>query len=127
VNDLSFRQLLDWGAERITLGWDYSLTLRALDVPASRIEWIVSGRVPLFTTEHCLWKANLVAPGKPCGKLCKVRPLKIRDRRGAIHSVRSDLFCRNIIESSELIDVGNPGVWHVRVENPIVGFVKEDI
>ncbi len=123
VNDLSLRQLFDWGVERITPGWD-------LDeehwkeffsrVPPSRIERIVGGRIPLFTVEHCLWKANLVAPGKPCGNLCKGQPLKIRDRRGAIHGVRSDLFCRNIVESSETIQLDElpPGLLHLRIENP---------
>ncbi len=121
VNDLSFRRLLDWGAERITLGFDldekqYAELLKR--IPVSRIERIVAGRIPLFSSEHCFWRANLVASGKPCGNLCRVQPLRIRDRVGAIHPVRSDFLCRNYVESAEpLLIERNPDVIrHLRIE-----------
>jgi putative protease len=131
INDLSFRQLLDWGAERITLGWDLD-EKQAEEllqyVPAEKIERIIAGRMPLFTMEHCLWRANLVKPGEPCNQLCRTRPLQIRDRRGAIHPVRSDMFCRNFVENAELIELKTfSPIWqHFRIEwdNALEGTFK---
>ncbi|MDR3233901.1 MAG: U32 family peptidase [Planctomycetaceae bacterium] len=118
INDLSFRQLLDWGAERITLGFDMNekqteYLLRY--IPARRIEQIVSGRFPLFTMEHCLWRANFLSENETCNKMCRSVPLDIKDRRGAVHTVRSDYFCRNIIERSGRYDA-EPLVEHIRYE-----------
>ncbi|GHT46261.1 collagenase [Planctomycetales bacterium] len=126
INSLSFQQVLDWGAERLTLGHDLNPDLNPnLDearyeellrqIPAERIEQIVIGRLPLFTMEHCLWRANLCKPQEPCNKICRSVPLQIEDRRGAVHSVRSDIFCRNIIERSEPIQ-SKPFVQHLRFE-----------
>lgn len=121
VNDLSFRWMLDQGADRVTPGWDLGPIDREewlRRVPTDQVERIVVGRVPLFSMEHCLWRANLVPPGKPCDRLCRTRPLKLRDRRGAIHSVRTDLLCRNYVENSaEIEPEENLAAWrHLRVE-----------
>lgn len=128
VNDLSFRQLLDWGVERITPGWDAPLeesrkNESALEdfvrqVPLERIERIIVGRLPLFTMEHCLWRGNLTKQGESCNRICRTQPLKIRDRRGALHTVRSDLLCRNIVENSEYYRLESaPDRWkHLRIE-----------
>jgi len=118
VNDLAFYQMLDWGAERITFGLDVNeeqmrnlLTL----VPPERVEQIVLGRVPLFTMEHCLWRAQFLKPEESCQKLCRTQPLQIQDRYGALHTVRSDFSCRNIVERSEPME-SLPLVSHMRVE-----------
>ena len=124
VNDLSVRQLLDWGVRRITPGWDIDAEQLAelveavpMTVPVERLEIVAVGRIPLFTMEHCLWRANLVDIDRPCDRLCERRSLKVRDRRGAIHSVRCDLFCRNIVEQSELLEFRPlSGCRHFRIE-----------
>ena len=118
INDLAFYQMLDWGAERITLGLDVSETQMAnllQLVPPERVEQIVLGRVPLFTMEHCLWQTQFLKPEEPCSKLCRTQPLQIQDRYGALHTVRADIFCRNIVERSEPLDV-SPLVSHLRIE-----------
>ncbi|MDR2705909.1 MAG: U32 family peptidase, partial [Planctomycetaceae bacterium] len=121
INDLSFHQVLEWGAERITPGWE--LDQKQFEelyrfVPAEKMERIIFGRIPLFTMEHCLWRTNLVKPNEPCHRLCRTQPLQLRDRRGAVHTVRSDLLCRNIIESAELIDLRTnvTNARHLRIE-----------
>jgi putative protease len=118
VNDLSFYQLLDWGADRITFGFDLDETQYAdllQIVSAEKVEQIIAGRLPLFTMEHCLWQRNFCLPGEPCNKICRSLPLQLKDRQGALHSVRSDIFCRNIVENSEPIHV-KPMTQHLRIE-----------
>ena len=129
VNDLAFWQLLDLVDTkllRITLGYDLDAdrmdTLSRM-IPADKIEFTVYGRAPLFTMEHCLWKANLVPPGAQCERICKTQTLKIRDRYGAIHTVRSDIHCRNIVENSTPFTLPEQlSVWiakglrHLRIE-----------
>lgn len=135
VNDLSFQQLLDFGVQRITLGWDLdeSRMSELLEkIPVSRVEMIVLGRVPLFTMEHCLWKANLLEENRPCSEMCRTRPLKVRDRRGAVHTVRSDPHCRNIVENGTPIPLSDRleswrerGVEHLRIEwDERLGFLR---
>ncbi|MCL2303876.1 MAG: U32 family peptidase [Planctomycetaceae bacterium] len=128
VNDLAFRQLEELGnVLRITPGPDLDeerMSAFLKIVPAERLEWIVQGRSPLFTMEHCLWKANLVPLGQPCEKICRTRSLRIRDRYGAIHPVRSDVHCRNIVENSQPISPPQclpqwieQGLQHLRIEH----------
>jgi len=118
INDIAFYQMLDWGAERITFGLDVNeeqmQNLLQL-VPPERVEQIVVGRVPLFTMEHCLWRTQFLQPEEPCEKLCRKQSLTIEDRYGALHTVRSDIFCRNIVERSEPIESA-PLVSHLRIE-----------
>ena len=118
INDIAFTTMLDWGAERVTFGLDMNETqiqhLLTL-VPPERVEQIVLGRVPLFTMEHCLWRTQFLKPEQPCQKLCRTQPLQIQDRYGALHTVRSDFFCRNIVERSEPLE-SPPHVTHQRIE-----------
>ena len=118
VNDLAFYQMLDWGAERVTFGLDVNeeqmRTLLKI-VPPERVEQIIQGRIPLFTMEHCLWRTQFLKPDEPCHKLCRTQPLQIQDRYGALHTVRPDIFCRNIVERSEPLEV-LPLVPHIRIE-----------
>ena len=118
VNDLAFYQMLDWGAERITLGLDLNekqMLSLLQQVPSEKVEQMVIGRVPLFTMEHCLWRTQFLQPDAPCHQLCRTEPLQIEDRYGARHTVRSDIFCRNIVERSEPIET-LPLVSHRRIE-----------
>ena len=118
INDLAFYQTLDWGAERITFGLDLNekqMSILLQHVPAERVEQIILGRVPLFTMEHCLWQTQFLQPGEPCEKMCRKQPLQIEDRYGALHTVRPDFFCRNIVERSELFEA-LPLVTHRRIE-----------
>lgn len=139
VNDLAFWQLLEWGhvLERITPGFDLDAERWATfleRIPAEKLEWVVQDRSPLFTMEHCLWKANLVSPERHCNKICRTRPLKIRDRYGAVHTVRSDCHCRNIVEdatpinvSQQLPDLIARGIRHLRIEwDDRLGFTHPD-
>ncbi len=120
TNDFSFRQLLDWGVARITPGPDLDdkhLAALAERVPAEKMEQILVGRIPLFTAEHCFWRANIVKPGKPCERICQRQRLKLRDRYGAVHGIRSDIFCRMIVENSEIIETAPQArCRHFRVE-----------
>ena len=118
VNDLSFYQMLDWGAERITFGLDVNekqMQHLLQLVPPECVEQIILGRVPLFTMEHCLWRTQFLKPEEPCNKVCRKQPLQIQDRYGALHTVRSDIFCRNIVERSEPLE-SLPLVSHLRIE-----------
>ncbi len=138
VNDLALRQLEELGnILRITPGFDLDEagTTDLLErIPANRVEKIVLGRPPLFSMEHCLWKANLVPAGQPCEKMCRTRPLRIRDRYGAVHTVRGDVHCRNIVESAEPITVPRSlpvwigmGLEHLRIEwDSRLGFAGPD-
>ena len=118
INDLAFYQMLDWGAERITFGLDVNekqmQNLLKL-VPLEHVEQIVLGRIPLFTMEHCLWRTQCLKSDEPCQKLCRSQPLQLHDRYGALHTVRSDIFCRNIVERSEPMEA-LPLVPHQRIE-----------
>jgi len=118
INDLAFYQMLDWGAERVTFGLDVNETQMAnllKLVPPERVEQIVLGRIPLFMMEHCLWRTQFLKPDEPCHKLCRRQPLQIQDRYGALHTVRPDIFCRNIVERSEPME-SLPLVPHLRIE-----------
>ena len=118
INDLAFHQMLDWGAERVTLGLDMNeKQMRNLlqHVPPERVEQVIVGRVPLFTMKHCLWKTQFLKPDEPCNKMCRNQPLQIEDRYRAVHTVRSDIFCRNIVERSEPLE-SPPLVSHLRIE-----------
>ncbi|MDR2345669.1 MAG: U32 family peptidase [Planctomycetaceae bacterium] len=120
INELSFHKLLEWGVERITPGFDLNQEqLESLcdKVPKSKVELIVFGRVPLFTMNHCLWRANIIPPNQPCKRICKQVPLKIKDRCGAIHSVRSDILCKNIIENAAEYSIKPiKGIRNLRIE-----------
>lgn len=110
VNDLAFSQMFELGTTlcRITPGFDLdearmdSLLER---IPTDRVEWILQGRGTLFAMEHCLWKANLVPPGQNCRKMCEKHPLKVRDGKGAVHTVRSDVMCRNFLENATPLEI----------------------
>jgi putative protease len=118
INDIAFYQMLDWGAERVTFGLDLNekqMKHLLQLVPPERVEQIIIGRVPLFTMEHCLWRTQFLQPDEPCRKLCRTQPLQIEDRYGALHTVRADIFCRNIIERSEPLE-SSPLVSHLRIE-----------
>ena len=118
INDLAFHQMLNWGAERVTFGLDLNekqMQNLLQYVPPERVEQIVVGRVPLFTMEHCLWRTQFLQPDEPCNKMCRKQALQIEDRYGALHTIRSDILCRNIVERSEPLE-SLPLVSHLRVE-----------
>ncbi|MDR0391685.1 MAG: U32 family peptidase, partial [Planctomycetaceae bacterium] len=120
INELSFQKLLEWGTKRITPSFDLNqeqIEKLCENIPISAVEQIVFGRIPLFTINHCLWRANIVPKGKPCEQICKHTTLKIKDRRDAIHSVRTDILCRNIIENAaEYSTKPINNIKHVRIE-----------
>ncbi|MDR3108499.1 MAG: U32 family peptidase [Planctomycetaceae bacterium] len=109
VNILALRQMIEFGASRVTNGWDLDSEqlnemLNSYPAAAEKLETVVIGRMPLFTMEHCLWRASSVPDGENCNALCRRQKLKVKDRRGALHTVRSDITCRNIIENATPID-----------------------
>ncbi|MCL2743387.1 MAG: U32 family peptidase [Planctomycetaceae bacterium] len=118
VNEISFSQLLDWGATRITPGFDCAADADFLkQFPTEKIERILTGRLPLFVMQHCLWKGNLVKNGEECERLCRSKPLKIKDRYGALHTVRSDVLCRNTVFNSDTFTAEQEsGIGHWRIE-----------
>ncbi|MDR2172162.1 MAG: U32 family peptidase [Planctomycetaceae bacterium] len=120
INELSFQKLLEWGVDRITPAFDLGadqMESFCNRIPKELVELIVFGRAPLFTMNHCIWRANIIPQGKPCGKICKKIPLKIKDRRGAIHTIRTDILCKNIIENAAEYEIKPiKGIKHIRIE-----------
>jgi putative protease len=128
VNVLALRQMIEFGASRVTNGWDLdneqlNKMLTIYPAVAEKFETIVLGRMPLFTMEHCLWRSSSVPDGENCNALCRRQKLKVKDRRGALHTVRSDITCRNIIENATPIDNTNAmvrqnkqGIKNFRIE-----------
>ncbi|MDO4558981.1 MAG: DUF3656 domain-containing protein, partial [Planctomycetia bacterium] len=127
TNDLTATQLLRWGADRITTAYDLNamgVSRLIRRIGPERVELIALGRVPMFFMEHCLWRANLVAPdADSCGRICRERPLLIQDRFGCEHPVTTDPFCRNIVSyadfqtaARQIPDWTSRGLRHIRLE-----------
>jgi putative protease len=55
--------------------------------------------MPLFHMEHCVFCAFLTK-GKDyrdCGRPCDTREVRLRDRVGALHTLKADAGCRNTL------------------------------
>jgi len=89
-----------FGLERVTASYDLNFQQLEALLQATPPEWFevtIHQHMPMFHMEHCVFCAFLTK-GKDyrdCGRPCDVRDLKLRDRVGAEHPVKSDVGCRN--------------------------------
>ncbi len=87
ANELAVHWLRRQGASRVTaaadLDWGQVLDLAAA-VPPEWLEVVVYQHTPMFHTEHCLYSAVLSsdADRAACGRPCRRRDLRLRDRDG---------------------------------------------
>ena len=95
----------EFGLERVTASYD--LNIRQLDAllnaaPAYWFEVTIHQHMPLFHMEHCVFCAFL-SKGKDyrdCGRPCDKHEVKVRDRIGAVHTLKADAGCRNTLYNS---------------------------
>jgi putative protease len=128
VNELAAFELIRQGACRVTAAYDLrreSLLKFIERLPARFLEVILYGRVPMFHTAHCIFCAELSTGTNPsnCGRPCRNRRVRLRDRRDAEHLLVAETNCRNTIyhaearDESELMpDLLRAGVRHFRLE-----------
>jgi putative protease len=128
VNELAAFELVRQGACRVTAAYDLrreSLMKLIERLPTRFLEVILQGRAPMFHTAHCIFCAELSTgtDATNCGQPCRVRRVRIRDRRDAEHLLTTDADCRNTIyhaearnESAVLPDLLRAGVRHFRLE-----------
>jgi putative protease len=95
----------EYGLERVTASYD--LNIRQLDAllnaaPAYWFEVTIHQHMPLFHMEHCVFCAFL-SKGKDyrdCGRPCDQHEVRLRDRVGALHTLKADAGCRNTLYNS---------------------------
>jgi U32 family peptidase len=93
------------GLERVTASYD--LNIRQLDAllraaPPAWFEVTLHQHMPLFHMEHCVFCAFL-SKGKDyrdCGRPCDTHEVRLRDRVGALHTLKADAGCRNTLYNS---------------------------
>ncbi len=94
-----------YGLERVTASYDLNVTqLEALltSAPAQWFEITLHQHMPMFHMEHCVFCAFL-SKGKDyhdCGRPCEKHEVKLRDRVGALHTLKADAGCRNTVFNS---------------------------
>jgi putative protease len=94
--------IVECGLERLTASYD--LNIRQLDAllrgaPPAWFEITIHQHMPLFHMEHCVFCAFLTK-GKDyrdCGRPCDTREVRLRDRVGALHTLKADAGCRNTL------------------------------
>ena len=97
--------IVECGLERLTASYD--LNIRQLDAllrgaPPAWFEITIHQHMPLFHMEHCVFCAFLTK-GKDyrdCGRPCDTREVRLRDRVGALHTLKADAGCRNTLYNS---------------------------
>jgi len=106
ANPLTAEYLIsEFGLERVTASYD--LNIRQLDAllhaaPPHWIEITIHQHMPLFHMEHCVFCAFL-SKGKDyrdCGRPCDTHEVRLRDRVGAMHTLKADAGCRNTLYNS---------------------------
>jgi len=94
-----------YGLERVTASYDLNVTqLESLlsSTPAQYLEITLHQHMPMFHMEHCVFCAFL-SKGKDyrdCGRPCDKHEVKLRDRVGALHTLKADAGCRNTVFNS---------------------------
>jgi putative protease len=97
--------IAEYGLERLTASYD--LNIRQLDAllraaPPAWFEVTIHQHMPLFHMEHCVFCAFL-SKGKDyrdCGRPCDKHDVRLRDRVGALHTLKADAGCRNTLYNS---------------------------
>ena len=94
-----------YGLERVTASYDLNITqLEALlrGAPPAWFEVTIHQHMPMFHMEHCVYCAFL-SSGKDyrdCGRPCDKHVVQLRDRVGALHTLKADAGCRNTVFNS---------------------------
>lgn len=102
ANPLSAQLLMNEGLRRLTISYDLNIE-QVLDLlEASSTDWFeltIHQHMPMFHMEHCLFAAFLTdgTDHTNCGRPCEKHRLKLRDRVGMEHPVKSDVGCRNTV------------------------------
>lgn len=94
------------GLETVTLSYDLDAAqvlelLRFSD--GRRLELTLHQHMPLFHMEHCVF-CTFLSDGenfKNCGRPCEHHRVRLQDRTGAFHELRSDEGCRNTLYHGE--------------------------
>ncbi|HVU37860.1 MAG TPA: DUF3656 domain-containing protein [Opitutales bacterium] len=97
--------ITQFGLERLTASYD--LNIRQLEAllhaaPPAWFEVTLHQHMPLFHMEHCVFCAFL-SKGKDyrdCGRPCDQHEVRLRDRVGALHTLKADAGCRNTLYNS---------------------------
>ena len=128
ANPRTAAYLRELGAARVTAAYDVDgprLLELVAATPPRWLEVVVYQHLPLFHTEHCLFCAMGIAGAnrQRCGRPCRQRDVRLRDRYGVDHRLRSDACCRNTVYHAQprsLIDLTPElrrlGVRHFRIE-----------
>ena len=103
ANAESVRLWREFGLSALTISYDLNSTQLA-DLLAcgcgSALELTLHQHMPLFHSQHCVFCTFLSRGGhsfKDCGKPCRSRRVRVLDRAGAEHYLRSDAACRNTL------------------------------
>ena len=102
ANPLSVHFWQRFGMQAITVSYDLDSSqitdlLRTGCGPA--LELTLHQHIPLFHTEHCVF-CTFLSEGhsfKDCGRPCEQHEVRMADRTGALHYLRSDEGCRNTL------------------------------
>ena len=102
ANPLTAEYFISCGLERLTASYD--LNIRQLDAllrgaPAAWFEITLHQHMPMFHMEHCVFCA-FMSSGKDyrdCGRPCEKHEVRLRDRVGALHTLKADAGCRNTL------------------------------
>ena len=128
ANELSVEWLLSHGAARVTASYDLSrqrLIALAAALPPDSLEVVVHRHMPMFHSEYCLFCATFSRRTsiRDCGRPCRRRNVRLRDRLGVEHLLLADSQCRNTLFHAEaesmpeiLPSLIKQGVRHFRVE-----------
>lgn len=102
TNAAAARHFHDMGAERLTAGFDLSVSQLVelmRTAPANWFEVVVHQRVAMFHMEHCVFCMTL-SPGTDktnCGRPCDTHRVELEDRVGLRHRLFADVGCRNTL------------------------------
>ena len=102
ANAESVRLWQRFGMQAVTASYDLNISQLA-DLFAEGcgpyLELTLHQHMPLFHTEHCVF-CTFLSRGhsfKDCGQPCEAHRVRIEDRTGAMHYLRSDEGCRNTL------------------------------
>ncbi len=128
TNSLSANLLLGLGLATVTASHDLDeaqLFGLLAGVDPSRVAIVLHHHIPTFHTEHCVY-AHTLSTGtdwQSCGRPCDRHRLSLRDPKGLLHPVITDVGCRNTVFEARAQSAAAlvprllaAGVRHYRVE-----------
>lgn len=128
TNSLSANLLLGLGLATVTASHDLDeaqLFGLLAGVDPARVAIVLHHHIPTFHTEHCIY-AHTLSTGtdwQSCGRPCDHHRLSLRDPKGLLHPVITDVGCRNTVFEARAQSAAAlvprllaAGVRHYRVE-----------